>query len=67
MNKLVDNVSLQLFEEIWQPHILLKKCGNSSLGPHDDIIKRKVLIQQEAGVRKHPPAELALDCDVSLP
>uniref|UniRef100_A0A453MTL2 Serine carboxypeptidase-like 19 n=2 Tax=Aegilops tauschii subsp. strangulata TaxID=200361 RepID=A0A453MTL2_AEGTS len=51
----------RLYDEIYRPHILFKKCVYASSGTNDGSIERKIL-KEEAGVLKHPPPRLPMDC-----
>uniref|UniRef100_A0A453MTF6 Serine carboxypeptidase-like 19 n=1 Tax=Aegilops tauschii subsp. strangulata TaxID=200361 RepID=A0A453MTF6_AEGTS len=51
----------ELYDEIYRPHILFKKCVYASSGTNDGSIERKIL-KEEAGVLKHPPPRLPMDC-----
>ncbi|KAF7087847.1 hypothetical protein CFC21_091007 [Triticum aestivum] len=51
----------RLYDEIYRPHILFKKCVYASSGTNDGSIERKIL-KEETGVLKHPPPRLPMDC-----
>uniref|UniRef100_M8BQV8 Serine carboxypeptidase-like 19 n=1 Tax=Aegilops tauschii TaxID=37682 RepID=M8BQV8_AEGTA len=56
----------RLYDEIYRPHILFKKCVYASSGTNDGSIERKIL-KEEAGVLKHPPPRLPMDCHPPWP
>ncbi|CAM0907291.1 unnamed protein product [Alopecurus aequalis] len=51
----------RLYDEIWQPHVLYKKCTYVSLQRNDRTTQRKIL-KEETEVLKRPPLRPALDC-----
>ncbi|KAF6998695.1 hypothetical protein CFC21_014789 [Triticum aestivum] len=54
-------INLKLLEEIYDSHILDKKCNYLSPTPNDETTQGRIL-QQETGALKHPPPRFPVDC-----